>query len=101
MLLSIFFNKHQHLQNMWRYQHTAIQLPAENVHLEVVVMLTNAGGIPDGLSLHDFAFNGHKLVVKYLLNVGVKDTCVQGTPSPIVVTGAGPFLERPVTFRVT
>ena len=52
-------------------------------------MLKNAGGIPDGLSLHDFAFNGHKLVVKYLLNVGVKDTCVQGTPSPIVVTGAG------------
>ena len=52
-------------------------------------MLKNAGGIPDGLSLQDFAFNGHKLVVKYLLNVGVKDTCLQGTPSPIVVTGAG------------
>ena len=52
-------------------------------------MLKNAGGIPDGLSLHHFAFNGHKLVVKYLLNMGVKDTFVQGTPSPIVVTGAG------------
>ena len=67
---------------------TAIQLAAENGHLEVVVMLRNAGGIPDGLSLHHSSFNGHTLVVKYLLNVGVKDTCLQGTPSPIVVTGA-------------
>ena len=67
---------------------TAIQLAAENGHLEVVMMLKNAGGIPDGLSLHHSAFNGHKLVVKYLLSVGVKDTCLQGTLSPIVVTGA-------------
>ena len=67
---------------------TAIQLAAENGHLEVVVMLRNAGGIPDGLSLHLSAFNGHKPVVKYLLSVGVKDTCIQGTPSPIVVTSA-------------
>ncbi|XP_015765942.1 PREDICTED: ankyrin-2-like [Acropora digitifera] len=66
---------------------TAIQLAAENGHLEVVVILKNAGGIPDGLSLHHSALNGHSLVVKYLLNVGVKDTCLQGTPSPIVVTG--------------
>ncbi|KAK2566010.1 Ankyrin repeat domain-containing protein 50 [Acropora cervicornis] len=65
---------------------TAIQLAAENGHLEVVVMLKNAGGIPDGLSLHHSSFNGHTLVVKYLLNVGVKDTCIQGTPSPIAVT---------------
>ena len=50
--------------------------------------LKNAGGIPDGLSLHHSAFNGHKLVVKYLLNVGVKDSCIQDTPSAIVVTGA-------------
>ena len=67
---------------------TAIQLAAENGHLELVVMLRNAGGIPDGLSLHHSAFNGHKFVVNYLLNMGVKDTCIQGTPSPIVVTGA-------------
>ena len=67
---------------------TAIQLAAENGHLEEIVMLRNAGGIPDGLSLHHAAFNGHKLVVKYLLSVGVKDTCIQGTPSPIVDTGA-------------
>ena len=67
---------------------TAIQLAAENGHLEVVVMLRNAGGIPDGLSLHHSSFNGHTLVVKYLLSVGVRDTCVQGTPSPIVVTVA-------------
>ena len=65
---------------------TAIQLAAENGHLEVVETLRNAGGIPDGLSLHHSACNGHTLVVKYLLNVGVKDTCLQGTPSPIVVT---------------
>ena len=67
---------------------TAIQLAAENGHLEVVVMLKNAGGIPDGLSLHHSSFNGHTPVVKYLLNVGVKDTCIQDTPTPIVVTGA-------------
>ena len=67
---------------------TAIQLAAENGHLEVVGILKNAGGIPDVLSLHHSAFNGHTLVVKYLLNVGVKDTCLQGTPSPIVVTSA-------------
>ncbi|XP_067057908.1 uncharacterized protein [Acropora muricata] len=67
---------------------TAIQLAAENGHLEVVETLKSAGGIPDSLSLHHSAFNGHKLVVKYLLNVGVKDTCVQGTSSPIVVTHA-------------
>ena len=65
---------------------TAIQLAAENGHLEVVVMLRNAGGIPDVLSLHLSAFNGHTPVVKYLLYVGVKDTCLQGTLSPIVVT---------------
>ena len=64
---------------------TAIQLAAENGHLEVVEMLRNAGGIPDALSLHHSAFNGHTPVVKYLLNVGVKDTCIQDTPSPIVV----------------
>ena len=68
---------------------TAIQLAAENGHLKVPVMLKNAGGIPDDLSLYHSAFKGHKLMVKYLLNVGVKDTCVQGTPSPIVVSGAG------------
>ena len=67
---------------------TAIQLAAEDGHLEVVEMLRNAGGIPDGLSLHHSAFNGHKLVVKYLLNVGVEDICLQGTPNPLVVTGA-------------
>ncbi|XP_067057911.1 uncharacterized protein [Acropora muricata] len=67
---------------------TAIQLAAENGHLEVVATLKNAGGIPDGLSLHHSAFNGHKLVVKYLLNVGVKDSCIQDTLSAIVVTGA-------------
>ena len=67
---------------------TAIQLAAENGHLELVVMLRNAGGIPDGLSLHHSAFNGHKFVVNYLLNMGVKDTCIQGIPSSIVVIGA-------------
>ena len=67
---------------------TAIQLAAENGHLEVVKTLKNAGGIPDGLSLHHAALNGHKLVVKYLLSVGVKDTCIQGTPSPTVITSA-------------
>ena len=64
-----------------------MQLAAENGHLELVVMLKNAGGIPADLSLRHSAFNGHKVVVKYLLNMGVKDTCVQGTPSPTVVTG--------------
>ena len=65
---------------------TAMQLAAENGHLEVVEMLRNAGGIPDALSLHHSAFNGHKLVLKYLLDVGVRDTCIQGTPRHIAVT---------------
>ncbi|XP_068732670.1 uncharacterized protein [Montipora capricornis] len=65
---------------------TAIQLAAENGHRDTVVMLRNAGGIPDGLSLHHSASNGHTLVVTYLLNEGVKDTCFQGTPRLFPVT---------------
>ncbi|XP_067057912.1 uncharacterized protein [Acropora muricata] len=67
---------------------TAIQLAAENDHREVVVLLKIAGGIPDGVALHHSSFNGHLLTVIHLLHLGVKDTCLQGTPSPVVVTGA-------------
>ncbi|XP_068739573.1 ankyrin repeat domain-containing protein 50-like [Montipora capricornis] len=64
---------------------TAIQLAAENGHRDTVMMLRNAGGIPDGLSLHHSASNGHILVVKYLLKEGVIDTCIQGTPRLLFV----------------
>ena len=65
---------------------TAIQLAAENGQLDAVLMLRNAGGIPDGISLHHSASNGYTLVVKYLLKEGVKDTCIQGTPRLLPVT---------------
>ncbi|XP_068688236.1 uncharacterized protein [Montipora foliosa] len=65
---------------------TAIQLAAENGHRDTVMMLRNTGGIPDGLSLHHSASNGHILVVKYLLKEGVIDTCIQGTPRLLPVT---------------
>ena len=72
---------------------TAIQLAAENGHRDTVVMLRNAGGIPDDLSLHHSASNGHTLVVKYLLKEGVKDTCLQGTPRLLPVTVEGQELN--------
>ena len=58
---------------------TAIQLAAKNGHLEVVEVLKKTGGVMDGVSLHHAAAEGHQSVVDYLLNEGVKDTCIDGS----------------------
>ena len=58
---------------------TAMQLAATNGHLEVIKVLKKAGGVLDGVSLHHAAAGGHKSVVDYLLNEGVKDVCINGS----------------------
>ena len=55
---------------------TAVHLAANNGHLEVLEALRKAGGVLDGVSLHDAAAGGHKRVVDYLLNEGVNDDCI-------------------------
>ena len=56
---------------------TAIQLAAENGHLEVVQVLHKHGAQLDHLSLQHAAFRGHANVVAYLLKFGVEDTCLR------------------------
>ncbi|KAJ7372368.1 hypothetical protein OS493_019815 [Desmophyllum pertusum] len=62
---------------------TAVQLAAQNGHLETVQTLKRAGGVLDGISLHHAAAGGHSHVVQYLLREGIKDTCVHNIPSPM------------------
>ncbi|XP_022807979.1 uncharacterized protein LOC111344986 [Stylophora pistillata] len=56
---------------------TALQLAAENGHLEVVKVLTEAGAVADQTALHHAAKNNRLEVVKYLLQIGVKDECMR------------------------
>ena len=56
---------------------TAIQIAAENGHLEVVKMLHKAGAVPDQTALHHAAANNRLQVVNFLLEVGVKDECLK------------------------
>ena len=56
---------------------TAIQIAAENGHLEVVKTLHKAGAIPDQTALHHAAANNRLQVVNFLLEVGVKDECLK------------------------
>ena len=56
---------------------TAIQLAAENGHLEVVQVLHKHGAQLDHLSLQYAAFKGHANVVAYLLKFGVEDICMR------------------------
>lgn len=58
---------------------TATQLAAKNGHLEAVKVLKKAGGVLDRVLLHYASVGGHKSVVDYLLNEGVKDTCIDGS----------------------
>ena len=58
---------------------TAIQLAAENGHLEAVKVLKKAGGVLDRVLLYYASVGGHKSVVDYLLNEGVKDICIDGS----------------------
>ncbi len=56
---------------------TAIQLAAENGHVEVVEVLYRAGAVADQTALHHAAANNRLEVVEYLLEIGVKDTCLR------------------------
>lgn len=56
---------------------TAIQLAAENGHVEVVKALYEAGAVADQTALHHAAANNRLEVVKFLLKGGVKDTCLR------------------------
>ena len=56
---------------------TALQIAAENGHLGVVKALHEAGALADQTALHHAAANNRLEVVKYLLQVGVKDECMR------------------------
>ena len=56
---------------------TAIQLAAQNGHLEVLKVLHKHGAQLDHLSLQYAAFKGHANVVAYLLNFSVEDICMR------------------------
>ena len=56
---------------------TALQIAAERGHLEVVKKLHRAGEVADQTALHHAAQNNKLDVVKYLLGIGVKDTCMR------------------------
>lgn len=59
---------------------TAIQLAAAYGHLKTVETLKEAGGVLDGTCLHHAAVGGHKEIVQYLLQEGVRDSCISSTP---------------------
>ena len=56
---------------------TAIQLAAENGHLEVVKALHEAGAVVDQTVLYHAAANNRLEVVNFLLDIGVRDKCLQ------------------------
>ena len=56
---------------------TALQIAAEGGHLEVVKKLHRAGEVADQTALHHAAQNNKLDVIKYLLGIGVKDTCMR------------------------
>ena len=56
---------------------TAIELAAENGHLEVVEILHARGARLHHLSLQHAAFNGHADVVEFIQRIGVVDGCMR------------------------
>ena len=56
---------------------TAIQLAAQNGHLDVVQILYFKGADADHLSLQLAAHGGHPHVIKFLLKTGLMDTCLR------------------------
>ena len=56
---------------------TAMQIAAENGHLEVVKALYEAGAVADQTALHHAAANNRMDVVNFLLEIGVKDECLR------------------------
>ena len=55
---------------------TAIQLAAQNGHLDVVQLLYNSGAHADHICLQHAAHAGHTDVVKFLMKIGILDTCM-------------------------
>ncbi|KAJ7370124.1 hypothetical protein OS493_034053 [Desmophyllum pertusum] len=77
----------RHKVNMLRTtgtNNTAVQLAAENGHLETVQTLKRVGGVLDDISLHHAAAGGHIHVVQYLLREGIKDSCIHNLPSCMI-----------------
>ena len=56
---------------------TALQIAAENGHLNVVKTLYEAGAVADQTALHHAAANNSLDVVNFLLDIGVKDECLR------------------------
>ena len=56
---------------------TAIQLAAQNGHLDVVQLLYYSGSNADHLCLQYAAHAGHTDVVKFLMKIGILDTCMR------------------------
>ena len=56
---------------------TALQIAAENGHLNVVKTLYKAGAVADQTALHHAAANNSLDVVNFLLDIGVKDECLR------------------------
>ena len=56
---------------------TAIQLAAQNGHLDVVKLLYYSGANVDHLCLQHAAHAGHTEVVKFLMKIGILDTCMR------------------------
>ena len=56
---------------------TAIQLAAQNGHLDVVQLLYYSGAHADHLCLQHAAHAGHTDVVKFLMKIGILDTCMR------------------------
>ena len=56
---------------------TAIQLAAQNGHLDIVKLLYYSGANVDHLCLQHAAHAGHTEVVKFLMMIGILDTCMR------------------------
>ena len=78
-IVEFLIERHTNVLETTGCNNTAIQLAANNGHLEVLKTLKKAGGVLDGVSLHHAAAGGHVSVVDYLLKEGVTDNCLNGS----------------------
>ena len=69
--------KNAHISILNGAHQTAIQIAAENGHLEVVKTLYEAGAVANQRTLHHAAANNRLDVVNFLLDIGVKDECMR------------------------
>jgi len=80
-IVEFLIESHLNVATVTGSNNTAVQLAAENGHLEVVLALKKAGAALDGISLHHAAAGGHNHVVEYLINEGIRDDCINKSPS--------------------